>query len=472
MTTSLRARSRQLGVSAAIGAFIALAAPQASAQEPETPVTPESSTPTGDLFSTAKALDSQKIGLQIESSRVLGLEEAVALVSTSNLDVRIARERLEQVRLLQDRAWSLILPVVTAQAIYTRYDEAIESEPFPGVKFTVRPEDEFRFQGTARISLFNGRAYPLLRGAYLTEDIQQKGVEQLEHELRYTVAQLFYQMLTLKRLADITEESLKAREIVLEAARARLAAGAGTPFEVTRAESAVLTVRNDFESHKLAFLKGREALATFLQTSPDFDVAEPRKRELPDATEAFVQDARERRPDAALQRLQSDYAGLEREAVLWQYAPTLAAQFNLTRAPETSFQPEPWQWNVQLIASWTLYDGGMREADVAESASKIRAAALQIEKSNTDVRRDLRVAFLDAQSYKVQLQTVDQEIALAEKALQQAQDGYLAGAIKQLDVLDAELQLRLARSQRARLLLAYDLAVENIYRVAGIGVAD
>jgi len=477
MTTRLHDFARRLGVGALAGIVVALAASPASAQqEPVEQPGPETGTPdtprTGDLFETARTLDEQQGGLVVESRRTLGLESAVDLVATSNLDVQIAQERVAQARILQDRAWSLILPVVTVQGIYTYNDKAIESEPFPGVKFTVRPQDELRFQGTARISVFNGKAYPLLKGAYLTEDLQQKGVEQLQHELRYAVAQLFYQMLTFKRLTDITDESLKAREIVLQAARSRLAAGVATPFEVTRAESAVLSVRNELEAHKLAFLKGREALAAFLRTEPDFDIAEPRKRGLPDATEEFVTDAWGRRPDVALQRLQADYANLEKEANLWQYAPTLAAQFNLSRAPETSFAPDPWQWNLQLIASWTLYDGGMREADVAESNSKIRSAALQIDKIEVDVRKDLRVAFLDAQSYKVQLQTVDQEIELAEKALQQAQDGYAAGAIKHLDVLDAEVQLRLARSNRARLLLAYDLAVENIYRVAGIGVAD
>lgn len=450
----------------------ALPAAPASAQDGEPPANPATPDPAADdMFNRAQSIDTQtsELGV-IQTSRVLSFDEAVELVLRNSPDIKIAEERLKQAQVLQDRAWALLLPTATLQGVYTRYNKEISTN-FGPAEIVIQPQDAFNFQGTLRTTLFNGRAFPLLKVAYLTEDLQRLGNQQIELELRYATAQQYFQLLTLKKLISISEESLKSREVVLEATRARVNAGTATPFEATRAETAVLTARNELEANKLAFHKAREGLASFLLTPADFDVAEPRKRQLPASRSSFVDQAMSERADLKLARKQVESNDLQQDANWWLYAPTVSAQFNVTKVPETALQPNPWQWNLQVIAAWTLYDGGMREASIKEQSIAIQTQAYEIQKIENEIRRDIELAFLDVENLQVQLRSAEEEVKLAELGLQQAQDGYRLGALLQIDVLNAETQLRLARANQARLQLSYDLAVESTWRVAGVDVA-
>jgi multidrug efflux system outer membrane protein len=451
----------------------ALLAAPASAQDGATTQPPAAPNPgADDMFNRAQAIDTGATERgKITSSRVLSLEDAVALVIENNRDIKIAEQRLQQAQILQDRAWALILPTATLSGVYTRFNKEI-STTFGPTEIIIQPINAFNFQGSLQTSLFNGRAFPLLKAAYLAEDLQRLGNQQLALELRYATAQQYFQLLTLKKLILISEESLKAREVVLEATRARVNAGTATPFDATRAQTAVLTARNELEGNKLAFNKAREALASLLFTPADFDVADPRTRQLPASRSAFVDRAIQDRADLKLARKQMESNDLQQDANWWLYAPTLTAQFNVTKVPETAFQPNPWQWNLQLIAAWTLYDGGMREATIKEQSITIQTAQYELEKLENDLRRDVELAFLDVENLQIQIASAEEQVKLAETALNQAQDGYRLGALLQIDVLDAETQLRLAKASLARLQLAYDLAVESTWRVAGVDVLE
>jgi outer membrane protein TolC len=51
---------------------------------------------------------------------VLTLDEALEAARQNNLDLKVARARLEQTRLLSNRAWAAYLPTVTVSGSYTR----------------------------------------------------------------------------------------------------------------------------------------------------------------------------------------------------------------------------------------------------------------------------------------------------------------------------------------------------------------
>ena len=211
----------------------------------------------------------------------------------------------------------------------------------------------------------------------------------------------------------------------------------------------------------------REALALTAGLEPDFDVAEPPSVTLTGVPVAIPDDVVRSRPDILAVEKQAQIADNQIEAVWWTYAPTLTAQLNATQQAETPFNPDAFSWNVQLIAAWTLYDGGLREADLADARSQFRASRLTRDQTERVLRSNYRQAAADLESHELLRASAAEHVALAQTALAQAEDGYRLGALRQLDVLDAEAQLHLARTQLASEELQVELARRNVLRLLG-----
>ncbi len=417
--------------------------------------------------------------VEIPSTRTLTLEQAMEQGRRANPDMALARTRLESARLLQSQAWSTLIPDFKASAIYTRYDQEISFDlggafptdpnapPTPAPEpQVIRPLDEFRFTGTIS-SVFDPRIFPLLENALLAEDIALLSQSDLKREIDYAVSQLYFQLLTLEALQEIQLGALESQNVLLEAAKGRKEAGAGTEFEITRAMTELTKAQGELERTRVSYLSVRRALAQLIVTEADFKVEAPAQMPVPKSAQEMVDQARRARPDLSRADLNVQVAQNDLTALYWTYAPTLVAQFNATAQQETAFNPQAFTWNIQLILSWTLYDGGLREARIDDAELKVQESVIMRDKLDREITTAISQAFDDLRGHQILLETSEREIELAKKALEQAQDGYKLGALPQLEVINAELVLRIARVRQATYMLDYRLAVRNIYRLAG-----
>ena len=403
--------------------------------------------------------------IEIPVSRALTLPEARGLANEANHDLKIVRESIARARTLRRKAWSTVIPNISAQGIYTFYDKEI-SAPLgpPGQEVVIRPRDELRAIGTIS-ERFDGRVFPQLDNALMAEELATLTEADARRELGHAIAQLYFQLLALDKLAAINARSLESRQVLLKAAEARLEAGAGTEFEVTRAQTEVAKAQGDLERARLSFISGRSALALILVTEADFSVVDPPSPPAPASYEESVEVAMAMRPDLIRARLNVTVAENEVKTITWTYAPTLLAQFQVIQQEETAFNPDALSWQIQVVAAWTLYDGGLRETNISDARSRLRESVLQRDKLKRAVTTELRQAYDALRSHQVQLATSEREVSLAMRGLQQAQDGYTLGILTQLDVLNAEFALKVARIRHTNYELDHKLALFNISRL-------
>ncbi len=404
--------------------------------------------------------------VEILSSRALTLEQVQSEVVEKNHDLALLRERVDQARLLERKAWSLVIPTVQVLGITTRYDKEITAAFGPGQEVVIRPLNEFRAVGTAS-TRFDMRLFPQLENALLAEDLTGLSKANVERELRYGAAQLYFQLLAIERLIDIQERSLESQRVLLAAAEGRKEAGAGTDFEITRARTEVVKAEGAADRARLSFIEVRRALAGLMVSEADFSVTEPESRPAAAPLKEGLERAMEERPDLALSLLSLEVAENELETIYWTYAPTLQAQLSAIQQEETAFNPDALSIQLQIVAAWTLYDGGLREAQIEEARSQMRERQIEVERLQASVDTELRQAYDRLRSHEIQRATSAREVALSEQTLEQAQVGYRLGVLSQLDVINAEAALRIARIQDANTLLDYKLARLNIDRLTG-----
>lgn len=464
---------RGTAAAAAAAILVMLAPIVANAQEPDTKpeTTPTFSTPETvqgvDIFSTTKH---DLSAFQIEASRTLTLDDSRKIVRENSLDIATLKTQITFADALVKQAWSTVYPSLTANANYVVNQEEIVADfgaPEGTPAIVIQPKTSWNWVVSASARA-NFRALSLLPQAELQQEIAKNNIEVVAEQLDLAVVQSYYALLTTRRVMEIGKERLASAETLLKATEARRNAGTVTEFEVTRANLQVVQAQKDIEAARLNFQNIRVGMANLLQTPADFDV-----------TETGVQtdnlDLNTIR-DAALknraQLLQSDlntrFAQEQVREVFFQYLPVLSANFQYADQKDTALNSTDPQWTLAFGISWTIWDGGFREAALDQKQAALLAQEFQAKKSSTQVAADIDSAWAQYLSSLTQLESGKTQVALAETASQQANAAYKYGATTQLDVINAENALSIARIAVLQDRLAVELAAERLRSLARI----
>ena len=104
--------------------------------------------------------------------------------------------------------------------------------------------------------------------------------------------------------------------------------------------------------------------------------------------------------------------------------------------------------------------------DIQEAA--LLASQIQSRKTSTQITADIDTAWNQYLSSLTQLESGKTQVELAETATRQANAAYRYGATTQLDVINAENQLAIARIAVLQDRLAVELAAERLRSLAKV----
>ena len=475
LTESLSLRVRTFltrGSAAAAAAIILvmLAPIVANAQEttptptPETPVTtfstPES-IDSGDLFAGSQ-LDLAEF--KIEAKRTLSLAESRALVRENSLDLATLKTQITFADALVRQAWSTVFPTLAANAQYLVNQEEIVADfggPAGSPAIVIQPKTSWNWTLSASLRA-NFRALSLLPQAHIQQELARNNISVVAQQLDLAVVQTYYALLTTRRVMEIGKERLVSAETLLKATVARRDAGTVTEFEVTRANLQVVQARKDIEAARLQFQNIRVGLANLLQTPADFDVTETGVSTDGLELSTIQQEAQRNRPEIAQAELNQRFADEQIREVYFRYLPILSATFQYAGQKGTALSPSDPRWTLVFGASWTIWDGGLREATIDQKEAAVLASQLQNRKTATQIAADIDSAWAEYLSSLTQLESGKTQVELALTASQQANAAYRFGATTQLDVINAENQLAIARIAVLQDRLAVELASERL----------
>ncbi|QDG51462.1 hypothetical protein FIV42_12115 [Persicimonas caeni] len=409
----------------------------------------------------------------IEADRVLELDQARDIARKQNLNVRLARQQLAVAESQIQSAFSRILPQVSASGNYIINQDEIAGE-FPSfipgedpIRIVTQPQTTWNWEVGATLPL-NARAWPGIQIAYGQKDRAEAQLASAREQIDFSATQLYYNLLLGKQLVRISRQQLASRRTLLEATRLRVEADVATKFDLNRARVRVVEAEKDLEQARLSFIKARQSLANLLQTEADFDVEEPADVALPEELAELKQTAERERYTVEVERINQKIAQLALEEVYYQYLPTLSATFKYSDSADTDLSEQDPQWQMIFGAQWTIWDGGQREALLDERNAQLLASKLQKEQTLDDISTELERAWADYLSAKTQVASSKEQVELAEQAFEQAQIGYENAVTTQLDLIDSQDQLTLARINLARDQLQVELAVRTLRYLAGI----
>ncbi|MGM0555856.1 MAG: efflux RND transporter permease subunit [Myxococcota bacterium] len=409
----------------------------------------------------------------IDADRQLTLSEVRETAVERNFDVKLAETQVDVAEAKVRGAYSYVLPSVNAAGNYIINEDEVAFSIDPGIQgvdipeTVVQPKYNWNWEVSARLSL-SGQALPGINIAYNNEDRVRRQLDLTKDQIDFAAVQLYYNMLVVRQVIEINQQQLASSRTMLDATERRVNAGVATKFELTRAEMRVVQAEKSVEQSRQQFIQLRHSMAQLLQTDPNFDVVAPSEVEVDMDTAQLKDEAGANRIEMEIQEINEDISQLSVTEVWTRYLPTLSSTFSYSDAKDTGLNPAPPQWALVFGANWTLWDGGMREAELREKRAQLVAARLQEKRQLDEIRTNIEKAHSEYSSAKTQVESSQTQVELAEQGLEQAQLGYENGVTSQLQLIDAEDQLRIAKINLARDRLQMQLNARRLLHLAGL----
>ncbi|WNG27521.1 TolC family protein [Cystobacter fuscus] len=405
---------------------------------------------------------------------VLTLNQALEEAREKNLDLKVARARLDQALLQSRRAWAGYLPTVTVGGSYTRNSaEAVFALPGGGEPITIQPYDQLGAQAEVRQAIIAPTLWPAIRNAGIAQEVSTLNTEYTRREILFGVTQAYFSAASL-------QEAIRATQFLLEVNQARekdtqIRFDAGTVTRVAllraqldraRAEQDLVRARNSYDSARLA-------LATLLQReSPNFSLQLPEVPEVPAVDPELARKAQEARPDVLAARRNLDLAVGRRTGAWFAYLPNVgfSGVYRVTNA--AGFTGQAGTWTLTLNGSWTLWDGGLREVALREESARVAEASALQTQAETKVTQEVATARLDYDNARSNLSKAEEALALARETQRLTEISFKAGVATYLEVADANSALTNAEVSAISERLQTSLAALRLQRAAGLFAAE
>jgi outer membrane protein TolC len=455
----------------------------------------------GMFFSSSAILgqvsDTTSISTGIDKQKELNLTGAIQVALANNSDIKRSlldlKDADEQVRI----AWSEVLPDISTSAAYTRnlelpvffFPEDPQDPNSDLQAITAGADNNWQANLSVEQTLFRGEAIIGINSSKLYKAAQAENLRATTQQIVTQTRLAYYSVLVAEEQLRLQEATIERLEANLKDNRSRQKAGLIDEYEVlqvrvqlknqepqlTRARYDVeqayrelkvvlgipldmdFTIQGDLNTYDVT---SRQAMQEINQNLKKVDTMTPYQFK----KEADVMDiATDLRGDIRILDTQNDLKDREIKAIKSRFLPTLSAFYNLGWRAEEPGTPSFFGNDMQRVRTQSvglnlsvpLFEGFQRSANLSIA---------QIEKKDIEEqkRATVRSAKNEIQSARESLNQSLETAPAREQALELAREGYERakarlenGLGSQLDVTNAELQLREAEANYAEMVYNY-----------------
>lgn len=434
------------------------------------------------------AFPTQPEEVELAGTQPITLRQAVELAIRNNPTLRQAQFELERSQADLRRNQAANFPTLDATANFsqsgneatqrvpeTTTDQAGNEvpNPAPNAGDIVRGYNDSTVLGTGlelNYSIFtSGRRPALIQAARSQVRLQQLEVERQTEQLILETIGDYYDLQQSGAQVNIFQANLAQAEQSLRDAQALERAGVGTRFDVLQAEVDVANARQRLTQQLSDLEVSRRELVQRLNLSQTVNVSAADPIEVAGvwdlSLEESIVQAFKNRVELEQQLIQREIAQKNRRAALAQLGPQLGLQgaFNLNSNIDNDAALE-YSYQVALVASLALFDGGDARAQADREESNISIAEAEFENVRDQIRVDVERGYSQLNASFANIQTTALAVEQATEALRLARLRFQAGVGTQTDVLRQQSVLAEAQVNNLSAILDYNRSLAVLQR--------
>ncbi|MBI4659042.1 MAG: TolC family protein [Verrucomicrobia bacterium] len=406
----------------------------------------------------------------------IDLATALRLAGAQNLDVEIARERLNEAKANHAITLSQFFPWLSPGIAYRRHEGRLQD-----VVGNVFDADKQSYAAGGSLSAqwdFGDAIYKSLAAKQLA-NVAGHALDAQRQESALAAAQGYWELLFAQVSVDVADEAVRISEDYY--AQIQRAVEAGIAFKGDELRVLVQTERNRLIRRQSAEQQRVVAarLAQTLHLDPAIELHGLDNELLPlsviatnTALAPLVQQALVNRPETKQSQSFIAAAQHSRNGVVYgPWIPAVGAQaaaggFGGGRGSATGNFGSSEDYALSL--GWRIGPGGLFDVGRKRSAeARLQVAQLGQEKLRDEITRQVIESFTRLQSLADQIGTAERSLRAAEKSLQLAQDRKQFGVGIVLETIQAEQDLTRARLDYLKAIAEFNKAQYALSRAVG-----
>lgn len=422
---------------------------------------------------------------------VIDLNKAFELASEKNLKLKQAIAAVEAVKAKLTQAESILYPTLSLQISKTEKSKTSKGNflEFPeGLNPT--PEDIFLYNFMqsimGRLSTSSSAdyqtkislSYPIYLGGKKDATIKSakenllselENLRQVKNEVFYSIAEAYYSLLKAKSAHSIALDSKKLLEAHLEEVKARFSVGMTTRSELLRAETALANVELDIIKAENAVRTAELNLkfAIGLDRDEKIEVKEELSfSPLNEGLEAYLEEALLKRPELLSMSHAIEALKANQKVALANYRPQLYLSGSYQWSGDT-FPPKDDSWNIALVLSFNIFDGGETKGKVDEIKANIDKLIAAFENLKKSIALQVESAYLSVKEAEKRIKVAEVYVDKALEDFKIAEEEYKAGVGTNLNVLDAQTSWKEMRNNYVQALYDANVAIAKLILAIG-----
>jgi outer membrane protein len=308
-----------------------------------------------------------------------------------------------------------------------------------------------------------GRTGNLVAMAKLQASAQDEVTESTRSQILLNVSRAYFTVLRSQAVLKVANQTVAARQLVVDQvtalAESKLKSTLDVSFANVNLADAKLLLAQATNEHQAA--QADLAAALGLPNEPAFALDdEPLPAPLPDRVADLIADALRNRPELKSLRLQQGAAERFTRAEHALFFPTIGVVGSAGFAPYAVDAVPSRYGAVGLNVSIPIFNGGLVRARQTQAELKAKAASENLSDLQNRISRDVRVAWLSANTAHDRMGLTRQLLEQARMALDLAQTRYELGLGSMVELSTAQLNVTSAGIANAN--AQYDYQTQRV----------
>lgn len=385
--------------------------------------------------------------------------------------IKIAEENVYVAQMGKNKAWSLLIPRLTAFGTYNHFTEGKYGAPPSYDKVLIQPHESGNWGVRADQSFsMSARELDALKVAGQTIRKTEYDLDTAKSDYLLAVASSYYDVLKAKKTLEITAANMSRLTQYRNSAEKRVKVGELTKTALLRADGELSGARADYLRATNALRMARAALVRLTGIEEEFHLKDE-KNPLSDDYELgrLRKTAWESRTDVKSYDMQIQMATQQvkyARGAFWPNVGLFAIYNKMDQHPSTgSINRESILAGVSL--TFPFFEGGLRAAELKEAQARERQTRLAYNDLKQSVDVELQGVYLELETQKGTLRFLGDQQVFAQDNYDAVLRQYENGLATSLDVMDANNLLLSSEKNVADALYGYQLAQLKILKSSG-----
>jgi multidrug efflux system outer membrane protein len=390
------------------------------------------------------------------------LDQLIGEAIASNLDLKLALERVKDARALRSATIAAGLPSLDAKSNVSRRfnnTSAPAGTSAVGGGFGVGNQfiNIFQLGFDAQWELdFFGGVRRAVEAADATIGVEQENSRDVLVTLQGEVARNYIELRANQRLAAITRENLHAQQETQELTQIRQQSGLASMLEVTQAQAQAATTEAQLPNYEAAAKQSMHALSVLLGREPGaLAIRLDQKGAIPTVAANPItnlpSELLQRRPDIRRAERQLAVANASVGVATAELYPkiNLAAFIGLQNTTITDFTPIGKSWSAAGSLTMPIFNWGKLNANIRSKKAQFEQAFLSYQSTVLLAFKEVEDALIAYRKEQERRKALQQAVAANRLAVQLANERYQKGLTSFLDVLTSQSALYQTQSDLA-----------------------